>query len=315
MVTKSADPAVISTRRLCVEILQIHKDELLSLVAGADSYYKPYTQKKKRADGSIKERRIEPSVDYLKSAQRLIDKRILKPAMADLSIEIMGGRPNVSVVNNAKHHAQSKGLMKYDVKNFFPSIKYEHVYHIFRYRLGFCEEAANILTKLTTYPSAGDVHVPQGAPTSTSLAMFALEPMCDRLKIYCDGNGLRSSIWIDDITISGDPEVLRQHRPWINHIVNNTPFQIHPDKDTGVLVKGGKSGHEKGRKITGIVIDNNNRLTIGRQKLRSLRNKVRKSKVFSDKLEGSLQFLRHVNPTQGNKLLREYRAKHKRNAK
>jgi len=312
MVTKSAAPTIISTRRLCVEILQIRKDELLSLVADADSYYKPYTQKKKRADGSIKERRIEPSVDYLKSAQRLIDKKILKPAMVDLPIEIMGGRPNISVVNNARHHAQSKGLMKYDVKNFFPSVKYEHVYHIFRHRLGYCEEAANILTKLTTYPSEGDTHVPQGAPTSTSLAMFALEPMCSRLKVYCDNNDLRSSIWIDDITISGDPRVLRRHRPHINHIVNSTPFQIHPDKDTGVLIKGGKTGHEKGRKITGVVIDNNNRLTIGRQKLRSLRNRVRRSKMYSDKLEGSLQFLRHVNPAQGNKLLREYRSKHKR---
>jgi hypothetical protein len=310
MVTKSATPTIISTRRLCVEILQIHKDELLSLVVDADSYYKPYTQKKKRADGSIKERRIEPSVDYLKSAQRLIDKKILKPAMVDLPIEIMGGRPNVSVVNNAKHHAQSKGLMKYDVKNFFPSIKYKHIYYIFRYRLGFCEEAANILTKLTTYPSTDDAHVPQGAPTSTSLAMFALEPMCSRLKSYCDSNDLRSSIWIDDITTSGDPRALRQHRPTINHIVNSTPFQIHPDKDTGVLVKGSKYGHEKGRKVTGVVIDNNNRLTLGRQKLRTLRNKVRKSKVYSDKLVGSLQFLRHVNPIQGSKLLREYRDKH-----
>ena len=312
MVTKSANTTIISTRRLCVEILQIHKDELLSLVADTDSYYRPYVQKKKRADSTTKERHIEPSYGYLKTAQRLINKRILKPAMADLPIEVMGGRPGVSVVNNANHHAQSKSLMKYDVKNFFPSIKYGHVYHIFRYRLGFCEEAANILTKLTTYPSTGDVHVPQGAPTSTSLAMFALEPMCDRLKVYCDGNDFRSSIWIDDITISGDPKALRQHRPRINHIVNGTPFQIHPDKDTGVLVKGGKAGNEKGRKITGVVIDNNNRLTIGRQKLRSLRSKVRRSKVVSDRLEGSLQFLRHVNPAQGNKLLREYRSKHKR---
>src|SRR5690606_20894559 len=102
---------------------------------------------------------IEPSDDYLKDIQRLIDRNILKPAIGSLPVEIMGGRPGVSVVENARLHSSSKALMKYDVKNFFPSIGYNHVYYIFRYRLNFCEEAANILAKLTTYP-ANNPHVP-----------------------------------------------------------------------------------------------------------------------------------------------------------
>lgn len=301
--------SIISTNRLSAEILKIRKDELLALVVDADSYYRPYVKTKKREDGSVKKRAIEPSYEYLKKAQRRIDRKILKPAMTDLPVEIMGGRPKVSVIQNAKYHSRSKGLMKYDVKNFFPSIKYKHVYDIFRYRLGYCEEAANILAKLCTYPSVGDTHVPQGAPTSTSIAIFVLEKMCIRLKEYCDTHDLKFSIWVDDITVSGDPFGLRMCRHDINLIVNSTPFAIHPDKDTGILVKGGKQGHESGRRVTGITIDNNNRLTLGRKKLQYLRKRVKNAKQPSDQLAGSLQFLRTVSPTQGNKLYYEYRTK------
>lgn len=300
--------APISTNRLCYEILKIKKEELLALIADSDSYYSPYKHIKMKKDGTLKERDIEPSNGYLKKVQRKIDRNILKPAMIKMPIEIMGGRKGVSVVHNVKHHAHSKALMKYDVKNFFPSIKYEHVYWIFRYRLNFCEEAANILTKLTTYPSLRG-HVPQGAPTSTSVAMFALEPMSMKLKKIADLHDLKFSIWIDDITISGSPESLSLLRGTINHIINTTPFTIHPDKDTGIIKKGSKVGTESGRRITGVVIDNTNRLTLGRTKLKSLKRRVKLIKKESPKLRGSLLFLRMVSPSQGKQLYHDYKMK------
>ncbi len=303
----------ISTRRLSYEILKIDKDELLALVADADSYYSPYDKTKIKSDGTKKVRRIEPSNDYLKVIQRRIDRIILKSAMESLPLEIMGGRPGVSVIHNARLHANSKSLMKYDVQNFFPSITYQHVYHIFRYRLNFSEEAANILTKLTTYPS-DNPHVPQGAPTSTSLAMFALEPLATKLGQYAKSNDMKCSFWVDDVTISGDFKVLSKHRKYINYLMNSTPYKIHPDKDTGIIKKGAviiKNGKiiEKGRKITGITIDSANNLTLGHDKYKSLKRRVARIKAPSDKLLGSLQFLKQVSPGKGRSLLHEYKKK------
>lgn len=303
--------APTSTRRLTYEILKIDKDELLALVADADSYYSPYDKTRIKPDGTKKVRRIEPSNDYLKVIQRRIDKRILKPAIESLPEEIIGGRPGISVIDNAKLHAKSKALMKYDVQNFFPSITYQHVYRIFRYRLNFGEEAANILTKLTTYP-ADDPHVPQGAPTSTSLAMFTLELLANKLGKYTKENGMKCSFWVDDIIISGDATVLSEHRRHINYLVNSTPYKIHPDKDTGVIKKGSvitKDGKviEKGRKITGVTLDSANNLTLGHSKLKSLKRRVARIKSPSDSLRGSLQFLRQVSPGKGRPLLHEYK--------
>lgn len=305
--------APISARRLSYEILKINKDELLALVADADSYYSPYDKTKIKPDGTKKVRRIEPSNDYLKVIQRRIDRIILKPAMESLPLEIMGGRPGVSVIHNARLHANSRSLMKYDVQNFFPSITYQHVYYIFHSRLNFCEEAANILTKLTTYPS-DNPHVPQGAPTSTSLAMFALEPLATKLGQYTKSNDMKCSFWVDDVTISGDINILSKHRKYINYLMNSTPYKIHPDKDTGIIKKGAviiKNGIiiEKGRKITGITIDSANNLTLGHDKYKSLKRRVARIKAPSDKLLGSLQFLKQVSPGKGRSLLHEYKKK------
>ena len=297
----------ISTRKLCFETLKINKDELLALVGDADSYYQPYLKHKRDEHGKIiKTRTIEPSDGYLKVVQRRINKHVLKPALDSLPPEIMGGRPGVSVIDNARFHSRSKALMKYDVKNFFPSIQYEHVYHIFRHRLNFCEEAANILTKLTTYP-AHDAHVPQGVPTSTSLAMFSLEPLCIKLADYTRDNGMKFSIWVDDITISGESSTLKVHRGYIDHLVKSTPFKIHPDKDSGIVQKGAKVGGESGRRVTGVTIDNTNRLTLGHKKFKSLKRRVAHIKFPSENLLGSLQFLKQVSPSQGKKLVHEYR--------
>jgi Reverse transcriptase (RNA-dependent DNA polymerase) len=298
----------ISTRRLCYDILKVEKAELLALLADADNYYRPYDQVKIRDDGSKKIRHIEPSTDYLKVVQRKIDRKILKPAMESLPAGIMGGRKGVSVINNAGLHAKSKSLMKYDVKDFFPSIKYHHVYYIFRYRLNYCEEAANILTKLTTFPSA-NAHVPQGAPTSTSLAAFSLETVCIKIEAYTKTHDLNFSVWVDDITISGDSDKLKQHRLHINHLVNSTPFTIHPDKNSGIIKKGSNYGSEKGRRITGITIDNTNRLTLGRAKYKSLKSRVRRARAENQSLRGSLQFLKQVSPSQGKSLYHLYHTK------
>lgn len=292
----------ISTRRLCTEILKIPKEELLALVADADNYYEPYVQKKMK-NGKLKERPIEPSIDYLKSVQKRINKVVLTPAIEDLPLEIMGGRKTFSVVRNAKHHSGSKALMKYDVKSFFPSISYEHVYYIYRYRLNYCEEAANILTKLTTYPSdKKKAHVPQGAPTSTSLAILAIEKTCLKIKHITDSIGLSFSIWVDDITISGPYDRLAEARPKISYALSRSPFTIHPEKDTGIIKQGNKFGFS----VTGIIIDHSGRLTLGRKHLGYLKKKAKFSSGFSNKTAGKLLFLRQVNKNQGAELYHQY---------
>ena len=304
--------STISTRKLCREILKIPKEELLALLADRQSYYQPYEKRKPKSDGSIKIRDIEPPYGYLKAVLKKIDGNILQPALESLPYGVMGGRKGYSVVDNARYHSQSKALMKYDVKDFFPSIKYADVFHIFCFQLNYCEEAANILAHLTTFESdKHGVHVPQGSPTSMSIANLTLSKLSHELDEYCTANNLRFSTWVDDITISGSYADLKKHRPHINYLTKSTHYFINPDKDTGIIQKGSKiDDKEKGRKVTGITIANDNQLTLGHKKLSQIRKQLAKSKKPSDKLRGRIQFLRQVNPSQAKRLVHDYKEKH-----
>lgn len=304
---------LISTRRLCREILRLPKEELLSLLADRQSYYRPYQKKKMKPDGGIKIRDIEPPYNYLKVVLKKVDSDIIQPALSDLPYGVMGGRKGYSVVENARYHAKSKALMKYDVKDFFPSIKYEDVYHIFRYQLNYCEEAANILAHLTTYESVEHgIHVPQGSPTSMSIANLALAKLSRKLDEYCKANDMKFSSWVDDITISGSYTDLKKHRAHINYLTKSTKYIINPDKDTGIIQKGAKIDEkEKGRRVTGVVIANDNQLTLGHKKLSQIRKQLARSKRPSDKLRGRIQFLKQVNPAQARRLVHDYREKYR----
>jgi hypothetical protein len=303
MVTK-----IIGVRKLCYEILKIDKDELFSLAASAESHYRPYIQVKIRKDGPEKKRLIEPpeKYGYLWVMQKRINRRILQPEIEKLPKNIMGGRKTYSVTDNAKLHSRSKALMKYDIENFFPSIRYEHVYRIFRYDLGFCEPAANLLTLLTTY----EKHVPQGAPTSTSIAIFATRKMCEKLDAYCAKNGLHWSIWVDDITVSGDKEILQKHKNAINSIVKSMPFKISREKETGIIVVGSNRGNNRKKLMstTGITLQGNGRLSIGKRK-KTIKKQALRAKQFSQSLFGKLQFLKMVDSKYGSKLYQNYKNK------
>lgn len=293
----------ISTRKLCYELLHISKDELLSLAASAELYYKPYDQKKIRKDGSVKIRRIEPPENnsYLKLIQKRINITILQPAIEGLPKGIMGGRKRCSILDNAKLHSHSKALMKYDIQNFFPSIKYRHVYKIFYYDLNFCEEAANLLTLLTTYQG----HVPQGAPTSSSLAILTISKMCQKLEAYCNRFNIIWSVWIDDIIISAkSKKLLLLHKSKIDSIIKSIPFRINKDKETGII----SSRCNNQASITGVYLTPNGRITIGKYK-KIIKKRLIRAKKPNNSLLGSLMYLKRIDYHSGNKLVNQYKEK------
>lgn len=99
---------------------------------------------------------------------------------------------------NAALHAGAKIVICEDIEGFFPATSAERIHDVWRHFLGFSEEVADILTKLTTK----DNFLPQGAITSSYLANLAFwreEPM---LQAEFSEIGVVYSRYVDDITIS-----------------------------------------------------------------------------------------------------------------
>ena len=97
------------------------------------------------------------------------------------------------------------------------------VYEMFT-KNGFSPDVASLLTKLTTFSG----HIPQGAPTSTTVANFVFAPEGRKIKEIADREGLRFTTFVDDITISGQHD-FKSIVPDIMAIITSR-FKINQNK-------------------------------------------------------------------------------------
>ncbi|WP_090824867.1 reverse transcriptase domain-containing protein [Paenibacillus sp. yr247] len=81
-----------------------------------------------------------------------------------------------NIKDNALIHTKNKLVLNIDINNFFPSIKFEHVFYMF-YDHGYTKELSYSLAALTTFNGA----LPQGAPSSPSIENIICKRVDKRL--------------------------------------------------------------------------------------------------------------------------------------
>lgn len=220
---------MINTPKHLAYILKVDLKEIESILKDVDKYYrekiivktdkfgKPKLDKK----GNPKQRIINPSINRLKVIQKRIQKNILlKLHMPDYAYGAVKGRDNVS---NAKKHQGKKYKFTTDLKDFFPSITNKEVYEMF---VGeeFSHEVSSLLTKFTTYKGK----IPQGAPTSSTLANLVFRKTGDILDVFSKENGLTFTSFVDDMTFSS-PKDFKKLVPNILDIIT-ADFKISHKK-------------------------------------------------------------------------------------
>lgn len=102
--------------------------------------------------------------------------------------------------DNAAHHLEQQQYLTLDLKKFYPSTTEQMVRRWFRDQLGMHEDVAGLLTHLCTV----DGKVSFGSPLTPVLCSLIHRPMFDQIAAICDARGLRYSVWVDDLTISGN---------------------------------------------------------------------------------------------------------------
>ncbi len=108
-------------------------------------------------------------------------------------------RKNRSQRDNAALHLDQDEYLTLDLKQFYPSTTAQMVRGWFRDELGMYDDVAGMLTHLSTIDGA----VAFGSPVTPVLCALIHRPMFDRISEICDDHGLRYSLWVDDLTISG----------------------------------------------------------------------------------------------------------------
>lgn len=146
--------------------------------------------------------------------------------------------------DNALLHVGQRQYLMLDIKQFYPSTTREHVFQWALYKAGMFEDVAAVFTELCTI----DDRVSFGSPLTPVLASIVHRDMFDEIAAECRKRGLKISVWVDDIVVSGDfvrGELLRRIREIIaSHGLRSHKLQYREGARavsiTGIDVHGGE---------------------------------------------------------------------------
>jgi len=278
--------------------LGVSKIKLEDMVANIKVHYKSRIIIKNK-----KKRRIDiPDAD-LKKIQRLINKRILQKI--NLPDTIQGSKKKGSIKKNAELHLTQKVVGNLDIKDFFPSITRARVKSVF-IETGCSDIVADMLVKLTTWRGV----LPQGVPTSSSIANLTLLNMDNRFKHLCEIHGLNYSFYVDDITISGNHRVEKLKKLFCK-IIKQEGFDVNPDK----IKFCDKSNRQS---VTNLVV-NSGKANVPKEYYRLLRAILHNCKKFGPSTQtqtdlqtfrrsliGKINYVLTINRNKGSMLLKEF---------
>lgn len=203
-------------------------------------------------------------------------------------------KKGVGLIDNVKPHAENRFYLCLDIKNFFDSIHFGRVFHLFR-TLGYSNRTAWMLTQVCTCEGS----LPQGGVTSPALANLIASKLDRRLSGFVGRRNIVYTRYADDMTFSArNPKALLKTRTFIEKIISEERFLINEKKSR-------TSGPKLRTQVTGLIKNASKPgFGIGRQKRREMRAVMHRfgtsGKVTSDyptreSIDGWLCFLKSVD--------------------
>jgi hypothetical protein len=203
----------LKSKRRLSELLHIDLRSLL-LLADARDNYQIFTIYK-----NGKPRKVETPKKQLEAIHTRLFKLLQRIETPDY---LHSGVKQRSHVTNAKAHENSAGLVKLDIKSYYPSTKRERVYQFFRNDLHCSPDVAKLLSDL----SCVDGHIPTGSPLSQILAFFASFHMFEGISQLANDNEIAFTVYVDDLTFSG-PKVSQAFLWNVKKVIHNYGFGYH----------------------------------------------------------------------------------------
>jgi RNA-directed DNA polymerase len=265
----------------------------------------------KRSGG---ERIIHAPKKRLKAILRQLDELLVaKLPKSEHAHGFVKGR---SIATNARPHVGHEMVLRFDIKDCFPTIHFGRVRGLLL-ALGYGYPVAAALAVLMTEAPRQPVlaegklyHVPtgprvcvQGAPTSPGLCNAVLLRLDCRLAGLAKKNGLAYTRYADDLTLSGSTQAVEKILHRVPPIVAAEGFTINRAK-TRLMRRSGR------QTVTGVIV--NTEMGLSRQARRKLRAALHQQRSHSEsaasatdrRLAGKLAYLHMLNPKQAQALRR-----------
>ncbi|MFW9738146.1 retron St85 family RNA-directed DNA polymerase [Vibrio parahaemolyticus] len=287
----------------------VSKSDFRKLQMLGSHAYKVYTIPKRKAGKRVI---AHPSVKLKECQRKLISILELYLPVHDSSYAYVKGR---SIKDNALVHAKSDYLLKMDFYDFFNSITPPLLSkHLDRVGLTVDWYEQTKLNQLLFWnPSKkkhGKLILSVGAPSSPFISNTIMYSFDEKISEICKKNNINYSRYADDLTFSSNIKGILFHVPDVVKTTLNQEFQGR------LVINDSKtifSSKKHNRHVTGLTINNNGSISLGRK-----RKKYISSLVFEyinnrlndddfNHLAGLLSFGYNVEPMFIHRLSRKYK--------
>lgn len=180
-------------------------DYLSRAILSTEFFYRHFKIEKKNG----KRRKISEPLPSLKEIQYFILKEILyKQKVSKFCKSYI---PKKKFREYLRFHSNEKEVLTLDIKDFFPSIKFNLINNYFS-KIGYSKDVALYLSCLCTYTNINVEkkfntsirYLPQGAPTSPYLSNLVLIDFDNDIANYCSEKNIKYTRYADDMAFSGD---------------------------------------------------------------------------------------------------------------
>lgn len=245
--------------------------------------------------GNGEKRLITAPKGKLKVIQKWILVNYLERfAVAECATAFIKGKHGIRI--NAEAHRCNKYILEFDLKDFFPNIKFWDVQNLFL-RMNLTRKISLLFAKLCTF----DKRLPQGAITSPYISNLICYDLDLELLQLCSYNDVTYTRYADDLTFSSDSlDLLLSLMKGISDIICHHGFKVNYEK-TKILYPSNK------QTITGITI-NNGEIKANKKLKRMVRAKLYYGIKNNDirELDVILGYIAFINSIEPDYKLRLY---------
>jgi hypothetical protein len=281
---------------LLVKETGLSEHDLLRIVSNAPIRYKTFAIEK-RSGGS---RTISQPAREVKALQRILSAHVLvrQPVHAAATAY----RAGTSIKINAAAHVQNGPIMKFDFKDFFPSITSEDWYTYCR-RHSLFEDPAdiNISTNILfhKYPRMSFLRLAIGAPSSPILSNILMHDFDARIADEVAKDEVTYTRYADDLTFSA------KRTGFLTGVEKSLQKVVREIKSPSLTINESKSvlaTKKYKRMVTGLILTNDGKLSIGHRRKRQIRAALhhqmhgRLDLTAQARLAGLLAFVNDVEP-------------------
>lgn len=283
---------------------KVSEDWLWHLARTASVRYKLY-EIPKRTGGT---RLIEHPSRDLKSVQRWLTHEVV--GQLPVHQNATAYKKGTSIQQNASLHLGSRYTVRYDFRSFFPSFS---DIRIRRFLQEITESGAvdldsrdiDFFTDCVTRKGRLTI----GAPSSPALSNAMMFQFDSRMTDMCGKSGLRYTRYADDIFVSSKlPDQLNDIGEYIASArkgISYLSLRLNREKTVHLSKKSS-------RKITGLVITTDNKVSIGRDRKREIKSLVHRFILLSllpdeiGRLKGLIAFAHDAEPEFVDRLKTKY---------